>query len=139
MISSPQNGLPNLPRVLKQHEADAGIVLRNYLMKHPESLPATSEIEVKQTTKDYIAFNCLEDHQVRFNLAVQNSPHGVLVRVQGTNGEADYSWKRRVPVFIAIKFPKSFEVLSLDSFLLEKTKRKSLSSKRAKELSVFSI
>jgi hypothetical protein len=121
-------------------EANASITLRHYLMANPGALP-TCDIEMKQTTTDSIPFSALEPQQVDFGTAIQHSKKGVLVRVQGTNGEPDYSWKRNVPVFVAIKYPRSIEIIALDLFLLEKEKsiRKSLTYERARELSTISI
>jgi hypothetical protein len=125
---------------MKHKEADVSVVFRHWLRANPTRFP-TCDFEMKQTGTPSIPFSCLQENQVDFGTAIQHSPKGVLVRVQGVNGEPDYSWKRNVPVFLVIKFPQKIEVISLDTFLFEKSKsqRKSLTSDRAKEISVISI
>lgn len=96
----------------------------------------TCAFEMKQTTTDSLPFSSVEDHQLIYAEAVQDSSKGVLVRVQGTNGEPDYIYLYRDPVFIVVKYPDCFSIIPLVAFLAEKktSSRKSLTSARAREI-----
>ena len=71
------------------------------------------------------------------------SKKGTLIRVQGTAGEPDYVYLRNAPAYVVIYFAKSktFHLIDVEAFLSEKTrsKRKSLTSVRASEISVVSV
>ncbi len=122
---------------MKTREADFGILFRHWIKAHPQF---TAAYELKQTSKDSIPFSCVEDHQLVYLEAIR-SDKGVLVRVQGTNGEPDYIYLRNEPAYIVIKFPKSFHIITPDAFLIAKRKedRKSLTESRAKEISIKSV
>lgn len=128
--------LPLLPKQNKQKEASFGIVLRRWIEQNPFY---TCSIETKDTRgKDYLSFKEVKDTQITYGLAV-NSTHGVLTRVQGMNGEADYHYLREEPSFIAIKYPKVFCLITVKVFKAERdsNKKKSLTSARAKEIATY--
>lgn len=130
--------LPDLPRVLNKKEADFGIEFRRWWEKHP----LEGEIELKDTRgKNSLPFSAFSsDQEAVARMATEG--RGVLVRrAQGTVGGADYSGLVRAPYWIVVRFPKGFEVISVGTFLLEKSKsrRKSLTSARAREISTISV
>ena len=129
--------LPDLPRQIKKREADFGIRLKHWLAKNPQFSCA---YELKQTTTDSIPFDALEVQQVAYLRRI-SGPEGELVRIIGTKGEPDYVWLRNFPANVVVKYPRSFEVISIGTWVLEKSKstRKSLTSARAKEISVISV
>ncbi len=122
---------------MKKREANFGILFRHWIKANPRHSCA---FELKQTSQGSIPFSCVEEHQVAYLEAV-HSDVGALIRVQGTNGEPDYVYLRNAPACVVIKFPKAFHIISIDAFLLEKkrSKRKSLTSGRASEISVVSV
>ena len=133
--------LPPLPKQNKKREADFSVLFRHWVMANPLSLPDACTFEHKQTTKDSISFSALEEHQAIYNEAIRSSKKGVLMRMQGVNGEPDYCYYRIKPAFIVIKYPSSFHIITITNFLYEKetSHRKSLTSVRAGEISVKSV
>lgn len=131
-----QETLPPLPRVLKQREAAFGMLFRSWILKN--RLP-TGAYELKQTKTNTFLFSALEDAQIAYLLRIKGSK-GELVRVQGLKGEPDYIYMRRSSAWVVIKYPRSFHVIDIDTFLEEKkvSKHKSLSAARATELSTWS-
>lgn len=123
----------------QKREANFGLLLRHWIMANP--LRVTCHFELKQTTTDSMPFSCVEERQIDFGHSIQNSPKGVLMRNTGGSGEPDYTYTYRDPVFIVIRFPDIFCIISLASFVHEKSvsKRKSLTSERARELSTHCI
>ncbi len=122
---------------MKKREADFSMVFRHWLRANPRFSCA---FECKQTSANAIAFDALEEHQADYLRAI-TGPKGVLIRVQGVNGEPDYVYLRNFPASVVIKFPGVFHIISIDTFLVEKKKslRKSLTSARAGEISVISV
>lgn len=126
--------LPDLPRVLKHKEADFGLRFRKWIESNPRF---SSSFELKQTNKDSIPFSCVEQTQLDWGMRIKSNK-GALIRVQGVNGEPDYIWCRNMPAYIVIKYPKLFCLIDIETFILEKkkSKRKSLTSKRAIEIAI---
>lgn len=122
---------------MKKNEADFSIRFRHWLKANPT---ITGAYEMKQTSKDSIPFNALEEHQADYLQAIK-SRKGVLIRVQGTNGEPDYIYLRNEPAWIVVKFPAEFCVISIDAWIMEakRSKRKSLTSERASSISTITV
>lgn len=92
--------------------------------------------------KDYINFNELADHQAEALMAVREN--GLVYKISDSGlGQKPFDSfaMKNCPAFVVIKYPKSFEIISIDNFLHEKehSKRKSLTSERAKAISVKSV
>ncbi len=123
---------------MKKREASFGILLRHWLKANPEF--ETSAFELKQTTEDYISFDCFEPGQVDW-LQTIKSNKGVLVRTRGGGGEPDYIWMKEDYAYIVIRFPKCFTIIDIDDFLNEQkiSERKSLTSERAIEISLLHV
>ena len=100
------------------------------------------EFELKDTRgKDYLFFSEFsEDQEIVARAA--SGKKGILVRRSvGTPGGADYSGLVNSLCWIVIKYPKEFSIISIDTFLLERSrsKRKSLTAARARELSTITV
>jgi len=125
---------------MKKSEADFSLVLRHYLKANP--LPISCPIEVKDTRgKDYLAFSEVKEEQIN-NAMASKSSKGNLIRIaNGTIGAPDYAWYINSPAPIFIHYPKWMIVIDTETFVLEKnrSKRKSLTLERAKEISIKSI
>lgn len=129
--------LPDLPKQLERREAQFGIELRRWIEKNKiQSCP----LEIKRTMTTNILFSCLPAEQIAFLLAAK-SDKGILIRVTGTGGEPDYAYYRKAPARVVIRYPKSFHVIDIETFLMEKKRsiRKSLTENRARELSTWSV
>lgn len=96
--------------------------------------------ELKQTSSGSISFSCVEEHQCEYLLAIKGD-RGVLIRVQGVNGEPDYIYLRKSRANVVIKFSKSFHLIDIETFLKEKKQsaRRSLTEGRAAEISIISV
>ena len=128
--------LPDLPRQLKRKEAKSSILFRHKL---PELGSCT--IEMKDSRgRDYISFDCVKDNQIAHALGAE-SDKGILIRNNGGNGEPDYTWHRKQPAYIVIRFPKVICLIRISKFLSEKasSSRRSLTSEVAKKLSTVVI
>lgn len=130
--------LPNLPKQNRMSESQSSLKFRKWWQLHGKNAP----YEMKDSRgKDYILYSEISDEQIAMGLAA-NSDKGVLIRVEkGTVGSPDYVGFRNSPYWFVIKFPKAFEIIGIQTLVLEKerSKRRSLTSARAKELSTVSI
>lgn len=125
--------LPELTRQNKHKEADAGIDLKHWVEKNT---PETCSLEEKHTRgKDSLPFSEVKPEQIAFALRI-SSEKGAWIRTLGLNGEPDHVWLRNEPAFIVIKYPKGMVWVTINNFLYEKekSKRKSLTWDRAKEI-----
>ena len=121
-----------------KREAKANTLFNHWLKNvHKKS----GAFELKQTTGDSIPFDAVAPHQIA---ALEAVVHGVLVYKipdVGYQNPFDCMCFAGLPAYVVFKFPKSFELVSIDTFLLEKSrsKRKSLTYERAKAISTISI
>ena len=122
---------------MKQREADFGVLLRHFFATGKQR---TCLIEIKQTTTGSLPFNCFEPGQVAY-LQAAKSTKGVLIRNSGGMSVPDYSYYRNEPAYVGVRYPKSFHLIDIDTFLMEqqRSKRKSLTEARAAELSTISV
>ena len=100
----------------------------------------TGAFELKQTSTA-LPFSAVVPHQVE---ALLNAKHGVLVYKipdAGYQNPFDAFCLASVPAYVVIKYPKSFELISIDVWEQEKksSHRKSLTYGRAREISTYSI
>ena len=101
----------------------------------------TACFELKKATGDSLPFCAVVPHQVE---ALQNASNGVLVYKipdVGYQNPFDSFCLAGVPAYVVIKYPNSFELIAIDEFIFERdrSKRKSLTALRAKEISTISI
>lgn len=70
-----------------------------------------------------------------------SSDKGALIRVQGLSGQPDYIWARNMPVYIVIRYPRFFCLISYGNFIQQKkaSKRKSLTAARAHEIADVTV
>lgn len=125
--------LPDLPKINKKKEADFGLIFRKWWIRY--GMAAGYELKDSRG-KDYINFNELSDKQIIVGLGAK-SRVGVLIRVEkGTEGSHDYIGLRSSASWVVIKYPKFFCIIDIENFLFERdrSKRKSLTSERAKEI-----
>lgn len=116
-----------------KREANNALIFRHWLRAHPQSSAA---YEIKQTTKDYISWKALEEHQENYLLSIAGDD-GALVRVQGTNGEPDYIYLRNQMAYIVIFFPGEFHIIEIFSFIDERDRfgNKSLTKLMSRKIS----
>lgn len=132
------NMLPSLPRINKKQEATSSLKLRKWLMDNPRS---SCSIEMKDTRgKNYLSFSEVKEEQLTYAMAIKGDK-GVLIRIQGVNGEPDYIYLRNEPAYIVIKYPKCMVGIDPQTFMLERdrSKSRSLLCARAKDIAVFVI
>lgn len=122
---------------MKKREASFGILFRHWIKANPMFSCA---LEDKQSTTNSIPFSCLAQAQIDWAMAI-SSDKGALIRVIGSSGEPDYIWCRNMPAYVVIRFPREFHLISIGTFVLEKerSKRKSLTTERAKEISTRTV
>ena len=118
-------------------ESKAAVLFRHWIKANPQF---TGAYELKQTSGASIPFSALEEHQQAYLEAIAGDK-GVLVRVQGVNGEPDYVYMRNCPAWVVVKYPRSFEIISVGAWAMERgrSKRKSLTASRAREISTISV
>ena len=131
--------LPDLPKKHKRKEADFGLKFRKWISANPT---ASGTFELKDTRgKASFYFAELTEEQIAHALRSKGK-NGNLIRVEvGNPGAPDYVYFRNAYAWIVIKFPKTFHVIDIETFLLEKkkTKGKYLSEIRAKEIAFISV
>ena len=96
--------------------------------------------ELKQTDADSIPFSKVEAHQLESLIATQNT--GFLHKISDSDPRRkafDLLYTRPLVGYIAIRFPKVTCVITVNNFIFErdKSKRKSLTVERAKEISTY--
>lgn len=130
--------LPDLPKQNKEEEAKFGIKVREFLIK--QKLPVSTSIELKQTEKSYIPFDCITAKQIAYANKI-SSEEGVLIRVVGLDGQPDYIWMINSPSYLAIKYPKGYVFMSVSTFVFERdtSKRKSLTWERAQAIAIRTV
>lgn len=130
--------MPELPKQNKKEESDFGLVFRKWWEK--KRLPGEFELKDSRGQKSIAFSEFHHDQEVIANLAI--SRKGVLLRREfGTAGAADYSGLVETPYWIVIRYPKSFHIISYETFILERSrgKRKSLTEERALQISTWSV
>ena len=132
--------LPDLPKQNKHKEADFGLRFRDYV-KHNNCLSGSYELKDSRG-KTSIPFSEVTQEQIDSALMC-NSDKGNLIRViQGKpEGSPDFIYLKNSPAYIVIKYPNSFSIIGINTFLLEKerSKRKSLTESRATEISIKTV
>lgn len=119
-------------------EAKSAIQFRHWIRAHPR---LSGAYEIKDSRgKNNLSFSEVTEHQLNYGLAIKGDK-GVFIRVQGMGGEPDYIYLRNAPAYIVIKYPKQFCLIDVETFVLEKnkSKRKSLTAGRAKEIAIQTI
>lgn len=124
---------------MKQHESTFAKLFRHWLKAKP--FPYSCTFELKDTRrKEYFPFSEFAEAQEMYADAITYGK-GVLLRNQGGSGEPDYTYHYKEPAYIAIRYPEGFEVIKVENFVAEreKSKEKSLSYSKAREISTYSV
>jgi len=131
--------MPPLTKQNKAKEASFGIYLKNWVENNPLPFPCSLELK-QETNKDSIPFSCVSDKQIAYANKISGNK-GCWIRVVGLDGQPDYVWMINSPAYIVIKYPKCFVFITIGTFLLEKerSKRKSLTEARARDISVKTV
>jgi hypothetical protein len=131
--------LPDLPRVLKKHEAHSALDFKQWVIKN---LGYSASLEMKDTRgKMTMPYSEIKEEQVQYALAI-SSDKGAWIRVEGHNGEPDYIWLKNTPAFIVIHYPRGFCGISIQDYLKERDKkdnRKSILFERALAIATFFV
>lgn len=137
-VSGNNMELPNLPRRNKREEAKFGLIFRRWWEKNPRR----GTFELKDTRgKNYLSFSEVKDAQIRYGRLV-SSKKGVLIRLEPTiEGIPDYGGYREDPAYIVIRYPKFFCLISIETFLLEKSRFSvgPLTAARARDIAVLVV
>ncbi len=101
----------------------------------------TAVFELKQTQGDSIPFSDVVPHQIAALEQVRNGTFVYKIPDAGFQNPFDSFCLARVPAYVVFFYPHSFHLISINTFLLEKSrsKRKSLTEKRAFDISVKSV
>lgn len=126
---------------MKHQESKAGLLFRHWCRANSKRLFSGSYEMKDSRGKDSIAFSEIKPEQIEHALANKGN-RGNLTRIMGgTTGAADYHFLRNALACVVIKYPKSMEIIDVETLELERArhKRKSLTSERAKAISLISI
>ncbi len=122
---------------MNRPESKSAIIFRHWIMANPSF---TYSLETKDTRgSESFPFSEVSQAQLDFGLAIKHSKKGVLIRTQATvEGVPDYIYLKNEPARIAIKYPKGFVLIDVETFIQEKarSRRKSLTWDRAKEIAI---
>jgi penicillin-binding protein-related factor A (putative recombinase) len=107
-----------------------------------EKFKKTACFELKHCKGKSLPFSDVKDHQVAALVAA--SDKGLVFKIPdlGVQNPFDCFSLFRVPAYVVIKYPDSFELIPIENFLHEKERsklRKSLTYERAKAISTISI
>ena len=129
--------LPNLPKKAKKREASFGLDFRGWLL---QSKMPSGIYELKQTTKDYIAFDVVTTGQLSWLLRAGTQEGALFKPSDMAPGEkpCDYWYIKDGVGMIVIKYPQGFVIIPVRDFIAERERsdRRSLTWDRAKELDV---
>jgi hypothetical protein len=101
----------------------------------------TAAFELKQTQTDSIPFSDVKPHQVDALLAVREGNFVWKIPDAGFQNPFDSFSMYNEQAFVVIFFKKSFEMIPITGFILERDRspRKSLTYERAKAISTISV
>lgn len=125
---------------MKKREANFTLRFRHWLKANP--MPSAA-FELKQTTGFSIPFSAVQEHQIDALRAVKSSK-GLIHKISDETrsySPFDVFYLRNAPAFVVLKYPNSFHLIDVDTFCMEseRSKRRSLTEVRAKEISTVSV
>lgn len=123
-----------------KREANFTLLFRHWIKKHPQMSGA---YELKQSQTESIPFSVLKEHQEDALLAAKSNS-GLLYKAPDDSRGIkpfDLFYLRNCRACVVIKYPKTFEIIDIETWVLEKSKstRKSLTSARAREISTITV
>lgn len=124
-----------------KREANFTLVFRHWLKANPM---ISGAFELKQTQSNALAFDQVKEHQLEALMAVRHAKTGFLYKAPDDSRGVkpfDMFYLKSASAYVVIKYPGEFSMIDIDTFLLEKqrSKRKSLTCARAREISIISI
>jgi len=121
-----------------KHEAKFNTVFNHWLKTNYRH---TACFELKQTQGDSIPFSALVDHQVKALQSVRHSTFVYKIPDCGYQNPFDGFCMTEMPSYVVLKYPAFFCFIDIDTFILERdrSKRRSLTSARAKALSTICV
>lgn len=127
---------------MKKREAKFGLLFRHWHKANKKRMPKRFNFELKQTLKSSIPFSSLRSQQWDYLLAGKGE--GFMYKIPDDSISAkpfDGFWSSETPGYVIIRFPKHFEIIDIETLVLERStsKRKSLTSDRAKQISIISV
>lgn len=125
---------------MKKSEAEFGKLFRAFIKKET---PPSAAFELKVAGGESMSFNAVKDHQINALLAAK-AGGGILYKAPDDSRGVkpfDYFYLSRACAFVVIRYPKGFEMIDVDTFVMERDKsiRKSLTHERAKQISTVSV
>jgi len=101
----------------------------------------TAAFELKQTKENSIPFSAVVPHQVDALLAVREGVFNWKIPDAGYQNPFDSFCMVNERAYVVLFYPKSFELIPIQGFILERerSKRKSLTWERAREISTISV
>lgn len=126
-----------------KREQKFGQLFRHWLMSNPLRFSNGAVFELKQTSTS-LPFDAVKEHQIAALVAASEGNKGLLYKAPDDSRGIkpfDFFFSINTPAYVVIKYPKHFEVISVGTFILEKnrSKKKSLTSQRAREISTISV
>lgn len=120
-----------------KHEAKAQTKFNHWLK---EVYKQTAAFELKYTETS-LPFSNLAPHQRDALIACHHQTLVYKIPDAGFQNPFDCVSLSRIPAYVVVRFPKSFEVISIDVWVKEseESKRRSLTYERAKQISTYSI
>lgn len=110
-----------------RREAKFQTVFRSWLKANP--IWTSAAFELKQTTKHYINFSEIKEHQIDALLAAKHSC--ILYKIPDDSRgikPVDFFYLRAAAAFIVIRYPDFFCLIDIDDFFKEKNKSDSVAS-----------
>jgi hypothetical protein len=125
---------------MHKRESQFGNKFRSWIRANPMF---AAPYELKQTTTSSIRFDSVSEHQVDCLMACK-SDKGFLYKISDQSQgykPFDFVYYRNSPAYVVIRYPTHFEIIDIETFVKEqkKSKVKSLTSSRAKEISIVSV
>lgn len=134
----PDISLPPLPRVLNKREANwSTTIFRPWALKH---FNYTAIFEIKHTRgKESLLFSEVKYSQIDKMLKIRHEKFLWKNPDTGEETPPDFFLLVKEPTFVVIRYPKDVAIIPIDTFVLEsqRSKRRSLTWQRAKELSTI--
>lgn len=126
--------------MIKKEAKFISSVFHPWLRAHPMH---SAPFEFKQTKEFRIPFSSVSEHQLNALMACKSNK-GFFYKVSDESQgykPFDGFYFRNSPAYIVIKFPHRFDVIDVETFIMEKnaSDSKSLTSKRSLEISIFSV
>ena len=124
-----------------RREANFQTLFRHWIRAYP--MLHSCAFELKQTTKNYISFSDVQEHQIDALIAA-SSTKGLLYKAPDDSRGIkpfDMFYLKLADSFVVIRYPEFFCLIKIRKFLQEKgrSKKKSLTATRARCISYMFV